>query len=110
MWVIRMENRIKQLRQEKRMTQVRLSIELEVSQETVSAYESGKYYPSYQTLLRLSQILNSSIDYLMGVSEVRHPHLSELSEEERQLLGMYSALNDRQKERVLGYLQGMQEQ
>ena len=39
-----MANRIKQLREEYNMTQVRLSIELEVSQETISAYESGKHY------------------------------------------------------------------
>ena len=92
------------------MTQVRLSIELEVSQETVSAYESGKYYPSYQTLLKLSQILNSSIDYLMGLSDVRHPQFINLSQDEKQVLGLYSGLSDRQKERVLGYLQALQEQ
>lgn len=92
------------------MTQVRLSIELEVSQETVSAYESGKYYPSYQTLLKLSQILNSSIDYLMGLSDVRHPQFVNLSQEEKQVLSIYSGLSERQKERVLGYLQGLQEQ
>jgi len=92
------------------MTQVRLSIELEVSQETVSAYESGKYYPSYQTLLKLSQILNSSIDYLMGLSDVRHPQFVNLAQDEKQVLGIYSGLNDRQKERALGYLQGLQEQ
>ena len=32
-----MQNRIKQLREENHMTQVRLGIELEVSQETISA-------------------------------------------------------------------------
>jgi len=32
------KNRIKQLRDEKKMTQVRLSTELEVSQETISSY------------------------------------------------------------------------
>lgn len=31
-------NRIKQLRQLHHMTQIRLSVELEVSQETISAY------------------------------------------------------------------------
>lgn len=91
------------------MTQVRLSIELEVSQETISAYESGKYYPSYQALLKLSQILNSSIDYLMGLSDVRHPQFTNLSEEETQLLGIYAGLTGPQKERVIGYLQALQE-
>ena len=50
-----MENRIKELRKKYRMSQIHLSIELEVSQETVSAYEKGKYYPSFQTLLKLSK-------------------------------------------------------
>ena len=47
-----MANRIKQLREEYNMTQVRLSIELEVSQETISAYESGKHYPSVADYLK----------------------------------------------------------
>ena len=55
-----MANRIKQLREEYNMTQVRLSIELEVSQETISAYESGKHYPSVAALLRLSEIFHAS--------------------------------------------------
>ena len=38
-----MYNRIGQLREEHHMTQVRLSIELGVSQETVSAYENGTH-------------------------------------------------------------------
>ena len=64
-----MRNRIKELRQKNHMSQIRLSIVLEVSQETVSAYENGKYYPSFQTLLKLSDIFNSSIDYIMGLSD-----------------------------------------
>ena len=38
-----MYNRIGQLREEHHMTQVQLSIELGVSQETVSAYENGTH-------------------------------------------------------------------
>lgn len=38
-----MKNRIRELRAEKNITQLRLSLELEVSQETVSAYENGKH-------------------------------------------------------------------
>lgn len=41
-----MKNRIRELRAEKNITQLRLSLELEVSQETVSAYENGKHLPS----------------------------------------------------------------
>ena len=37
-----MKNRIRELRAEKNITQLRLSLELEVSQETVSAYDKRK--------------------------------------------------------------------
>ena len=64
-----MANRIRELREARKMSQVRLSIELEVSQETISSYESGKHYPSYATLEKMSDIFGVSIDYLMGRSE-----------------------------------------
>ena len=66
-------NRIKELRESKGMTQVRLSIELEVSQETVSAYEKGKHYPSVDVLLKMSDIFDSSIDYILGLSDIKRP-------------------------------------
>lgn len=59
-------NRIKKLRKEKKITQIRLSIELEVSQETISAYEKGKYYPSAAMLIKLRDIFGVSIDYILG--------------------------------------------
>ena len=61
-----MENHIRQLREELHMTQVRLSIELGVSQETVSAYENQKHYPSFLQLQKMSSIFHASIDYIMG--------------------------------------------
>ena len=102
-----MENRIKQLRQEQHMTQVRLSIELEVSQETVSAYESGKYYPSFPMLVRLSRLLNTSIDYMMGLSDVRYPQLSERLSEHELMFSLYTSLSALQQEKVIAYMQGL---
>ena len=102
-----MENRIRMLRKERKMTQLRLSMELEVSQETVSAYESGKYYPSYQTLLKLSKLLNSSIDYMMGLSSIRHPQLLHLSEKEQSLMVRYRMLDEHQKDCLSSFIDGL---
>lgn len=49
-----MKNRIRELRAEKNITQLRLSLELEVSQETVSAYENGKHLPSLKSLIKMA--------------------------------------------------------
>lgn len=49
-----MQNRIRQLREEKHMTQLRLSTELGMTQETISAYETGKHLPGLGTLIALA--------------------------------------------------------
>ena len=103
-----MPNRIKQLREENNMTQVRLSIELEVSQETISAYESGKHYPSVAALLKLSEIFQTSCDYILGLSDIRFPYLpASLSSDEQQLLSTWNSLDPRKQELLLAYINGL---
>ena len=65
-------NRIRELREEKHITQVRLSTELGVAQETISAYEQGRHLPSVTSLMKLSVILDASMDYIMMKSDVRN--------------------------------------
>ena len=101
-------NRIKELREARKMTQVRLSIELEVSQESVSAYEKGKCYPSYQTLLKLSQIFGASIDYIMGLSDKMTIERT-YGKEEEKILSMICSLEKNKKEKALAYIQGLLE-
>lgn len=103
-----MSNRIKELREAAHMTQVRLSIELEVSQETVSAYESEKHYPSVASLLKLSEIFHASCDYILGLSDVRWPYQSaSLSPEEEKLLADWNALSEQKKALLSAYLDGL---
>lgn len=102
-----MENRIKSLREELHMTQVRLSIELEVSQETVSAYENQKHYPSFVQLVKLSRLFHASIDYIMGLSDVRTPVTAAEDPALRRLLDLGARLESRQRELALAYLQGL---
>lgn len=102
-----MSNRIKQLREELRMTQVRLSIELEVSQETVSAYENQKHYPSFVQLSKMSALFHASIDYIMGLSDVRTPVEVYTDSNLSRLVGMIPLLTGKQVELVCAYIQGM---
>ena len=104
-----MLNRIKELREEAGYTQIRLSIELEVAQETVSAYENGKHYPSLSNLLKLREIFHASMDYIMGLSDVRLP-AGQLSEEEERLIAMYRRLPEGRKESLFFFLAGLANQ
>ncbi|MBR6647294.1 MAG: helix-turn-helix transcriptional regulator [Clostridia bacterium] len=103
-----MKNRIRQLREEKNMTQVRLSIELEVSQETISSYESGKHYPSVSNLIKLSHLFHASCDYILGLSNIRHPYIKEdLKTDELLILEKYNILETQKKALLHAYLEGL---
>ena len=105
-----MSNRIRELREARKMSQVRLSIELEVSQETVSAYESEKHFPSYATLVKMSDLFGVSIDYLMGRSDTDAPSSPGLTSDERRLLEDYRSLDALGRARAEAYLKGLAEQ
>lgn len=107
-----MTNRIKELREEQHMTQVRLSIELEVSQETISAYESGKHYPSVASLIRLSEIFHVSCDYILGLSDLRNDSIvdgQDYTYNETTIIETYRQLTPRKKELFCAYLKGLSE-
>lgn len=89
------------------MTQLRLSIELEVSQETVSAYENQKHYPSFTQLVKLSSLFHASVDYIMGLSDVRFPELPPKSDALEELIIQISRLNETQVKLVGAYVQGI---
>lgn len=66
-------NRIKNLREELNMTQQELADKLEGAKSTVAMYEKGNRKPSLEVLVKLSNIFNCSIDYLLGKTDVRKP-------------------------------------
>jgi len=59
-------NRIRQLRNAKGMKQSDLANQLNVRANTISNWENEKSYPDPTSLQKLSEILGTSIDYLLG--------------------------------------------
>lgn len=57
--------RLKQLRKEKGISQLKLAMELSINQNTVSRYETGKLEADYATLIKLADYFNVSLDYLL---------------------------------------------
>ena len=100
-------NRIRELREEKHITQIRLSIDLEVSQETISAYEKGKYFPSVKSLIKLANIFDVSIDYLLGTSDIRMPiNTNDLKSYEKKLLLLTQSMDEIGREKLISYAEG----
>ncbi|MBQ9730311.1 MAG: helix-turn-helix transcriptional regulator [Clostridia bacterium] len=50
-------------------TQVEIANEINVSKQCISDYKSGKSVPSLQTLYLLCRCLETTADYLLGLSD-----------------------------------------
>ncbi|MBS7531853.1 helix-turn-helix transcriptional regulator [Hazenella sp. IB182353] len=64
-------DRLRELRQERGWSQVELSNQLNVSKQTINDYEQGKKKPSRENLVVLAGFFDTSIDYLMGRTDIR---------------------------------------
>lgn len=66
-------NRIKILRKEFKLTQEELALKLGLKgKSSIANYEKGTISPSDDIKLQMSKLFNCSIDYLMGVSDIRN--------------------------------------
>ncbi len=68
-----MMNRIKILREEFGYTQQDLANKLESSKSVIGLYESETRKPSLEILVKLSEIFNCTIDYILCKSDIRNP-------------------------------------
>lgn len=64
---------LSKLRKDKDISQETLGSLLGVSQQTVSKYERGLLEGDYETLIKLSDFFNVSIDYLLDNTDVPTP-------------------------------------
>ncbi len=58
--------RLKELRKKKHISQVRLAVELDLSQNSISRYETCEREADYKTLISIADYFDVSIDYLLG--------------------------------------------
>ena len=73
-------DRIKDLREENRMTQSDLARKLSITRASVNAWEMGISVPSTQYIVELAGIFNVSTDYLLGVAPSASINISGLTE------------------------------
>lgn len=60
-----MENRLRELRKGKKMTQIALQMQTGIEQALLSKFENGERIPPTETLLKLADFYNVSIDYIL---------------------------------------------
>jgi transcriptional regulator with XRE-family HTH domain len=67
-------NRIKELRKERGLTQAGLAAVFKVSPRTIGFYETSQRNPDTETLKKLADFFEVSIDYLLGHGNLRNPY------------------------------------
>ena len=57
--------RLKYLREQKKISQLKLAMDLNMNQNSISRYETGAREADYATLIQFADYFNVSIDYLL---------------------------------------------
>ena len=60
-----MKMRLKFLRKQKNLTQLKVALDLNMSQNTVSRYESGERQPGIAELVKFADYYGVSVDYIL---------------------------------------------
>lgn len=79
------KNQIKFLRKERRFTQKQLAEILNVSQQTVGSWESGRTTPDETMIRRLAELFGVSIDFLYGYDVPEWAEISDALDLDRML-------------------------
>lgn len=58
--------RLKTLRKQVKLTQAQIAEKLNISQQAYASWERGAKKPTQENLVKIAQILNVSVDYLVG--------------------------------------------
>ena len=64
-----LSERLKESRKKARLTQVEIAEKLGISQPAYASWERGAKKPTQENLVKLAQVLNVTIDYLVGNSD-----------------------------------------
>jgi len=84
------------LREARNMSQQKLADKFELAQSQIHAYESNAYEPDISTLKRFAEFFETSVDYIVGNTEIPNKiekvEDHELNEDEASLIEKYRKL------------------
>ncbi len=93
---------LKLLRTKRGISQQALAEAIGVSQQSVNKYENHNIEPDIGILIRIADFFETSVDYLIGHTDIEHPieavSPSELNAEEAALIDNYRMLPKKQRE------------
>jgi len=96
-------SRIAELRESRNMTQLSLSLKIGLTQESISAIETGKTTPKLITLMHIADFFGCSLDYIIGKTDIKKLLFEKntLSSHEQYLLDNFKKCTSRDKDYLL---------
>ena len=108
-----MKNNLKQIRNNKKLLQTKVAIDLNITQEAISSYETGRVFPSSDMLIKLADYYNTSIDYLLCRTEYDMPiddiKPNNISKDDFLLLNKINKLSSNDKDKIEAYIDGLRD-
>ena len=99
-----LKDKIKEVRQEKGLTQSEVALAINRQKYNVGNWEQGRAEPSTDDLIKLAKLFNVSVDYLLGleddfgVKQYEEKSVSALTWDKKELLDLYDLLPEERKE------------
>lgn len=90
-------DRIRSLRRVKGYSQEELATRAGLSVRSIQDYERDSASPSIDAITSIASELETSIDYLAGLTDDPSPRPNELTDEERAVLSLYRQLRENQR-------------
>ena len=92
---------LRKLREEKGVTQKQLADVISVSQQSINKYENHNIEPDIDTLIKMADYFETSVDYIVGHSKIRRKieivNSYDLNAEEAKLVEDYRKLSNKQR-------------
>ena len=96
---------LRKLREESGISQKTLADAIGVSQQSINKYENHNIEPDIETLIRMAEFFNVSIDYIVGHTDIKRKIEAvthyDLNDNEAYFIGEYRKLSKKQQESIL---------
>ncbi len=79
-------SRLREIRIEKNISQKSVAMDIGISSNTISQYESNSRFPNEDLLKRLCTYYNISSDYLLGLTDTKHTPFSKEEAKDKMML------------------------
>ncbi|WP_434565126.1 helix-turn-helix domain-containing protein [Thermoanaerobacterium thermosaccharolyticum] len=97
------KDRLKQLRNEKNLTQEELAKYIGTTRATLASWETGRREPDMETLRKLSDYFNVTLDWLMGNTDIRNQagEITDAVSDDPELAEFWNDLKQREDLKLL---------